>query len=134
MMKGAYADVVEAAGRTPIGPPEPLAGVEANIYGKLRVLEPFGGSVKDRPAIQIIRDAKSPAPSSPEGQSSRRPAGTTWRGSRMVAVGYAAKTMRRLYKMSEEKMASCARSSKAVVCPTNVEPDDPRLLRGASSG
>jgi len=128
MMKGAYADVVEAAGRTPIVRLNRLAaGVEANIYGKLEYLNP-GGSVKDRPAIQIIRDAEEAGILRPGGTIVEATSGNTGMGLAMVAAIRGYKTICVMPdKMSEEKMAALrALGSRVVVCPTSVEPDDPR--------
>lgn len=128
MMKGAYSDIVEAVGRTPIVRLNRLAeGVEANIYAKLEYLNP-GGSVKDRPAIQIIRDAEESGALRPGGTIVEATSGNTGMGLAMVAAIRGYKTICVMPdKMSEEKMAALrALGSRVVVCPTSVEPDDPR--------
>ena len=128
MMKGSYSDVVEAVGQTPIVRLNRLAeGVEANIYAKLEYLNP-GGSVKDRPAIQIIRDAEESGALRPGGTIVEATSGNTGMGLAMVAAIRGYKTICVMPdKMSEEKMAALrALGSKVVVCPTSVEPDDPR--------
>ena len=128
MMKGAYSDVVEAVGNTPIVRLNRLTeGLEANIYVKLEYLNP-GGSVKDRPAIQIIRDAEEAGTLRPGGTIVEATSGNTGMGLAMVAAIRGYKTVCVMPdKMSEEKMAALrALGAKVVVCPTNVEPDDPR--------
>ncbi len=128
MMKGAYANVVEAVGNTPIVKINSLArGVKADIYAKLEFLNP-GGSVKDRPAIQIIRDAEEDGSLRPGGTIVESTSGNTGMGLAMVAAIRGYKTIFVMPdKMSEEKIASLrAFGAKVVVTPTNVEPEDPR--------
>jgi len=128
MMKGACADVLEAVGNTPIVRLNRLGvGVKASIFVKLEYLNP-GGSVKDRPAIQIINDAEEAGLLRPGGTIVEATSGNTGMGLAMVAAIRGYKTVCVMPdKMSEEKMAALrALGAKVVVCPTNVEPDDPR--------
>ena len=128
MMKGAYSDVISAIGNTPLVRLNSLAeGVSENIYGKLEYLNP-AGSVKDRPAVQIIRDMEESGRLQPGGTIVEATSGNTGMGLAMVACVRGYKTVCVMPdKMSEEKMAALrAFGSKVVVCPTNVEPEDPR--------
>ncbi|MGM0574187.1 MAG: cystathionine beta-synthase [Myxococcota bacterium] len=128
MMKGAYENVVQAVGDTPIVRINRLAShVEADIYAKLEFLNP-GGSVKDRPAIQIVDDAEAEGRLRPGGTIVECTSGNTGMGLAMVAAIRGYKCVFVMPdKMSEEKMASLrAFGAKVVVTPTNVEPDDPR--------
>ena len=55
-MRGALNNVLEAMGNTPIIRLNKVAShVDATIYVKLEYMNP-GGSIKDRPALQIIED------------------------------------------------------------------------------
>ena len=57
-MKGALNSILDAMGNTPIVRLNKLAShVEANIFVKLEYLNP-AGSIKDRPALQIIEDLR----------------------------------------------------------------------------
>jgi len=129
MMKGAVANVIEAVGNTPIVKLNKLGQhvAPAEIYCKLEFLNP-GGSVKDRPAIQIVDDAEREGRLKPGGTIVEATSGNTGMGLAMVAAVRGYKTIFVMPdKMSEEKMAALrAFGSKVVVCPTNVEPDDPR--------
>lgn len=99
----------------------------AEIYCKLEYLNP-GGSVKDRPAIRIIDDAEREGRLKPGGTIVEATSGNTGMGLAMVAAVRGYKTIFVMPdKMSEEKIAALrAFGSKVVVCPTNVEPEDPR--------
>jgi len=128
MMKGAFANVVEAVGQTPIVRLNALAShVAADVYCKLEYLNP-GGSVKDRPAIQMVDDFEAEGRLRPGGTIVEATSGNTGMGLAMVAAVRGYKTIFVMPdKMSEEKIAALrAFGSRVVVCPTNVEPDDPR--------
>ncbi|MCB9729454.1 MAG: pyridoxal-phosphate dependent enzyme [Deltaproteobacteria bacterium] len=128
MMKGAFANVVAAVGHTPIVRINRLAShVPANVYAKLEFLNP-GGSVKDRPAIQIVDDAEAEGRLRPGGTIVEATSGNTGMGLAMVAAIRGYKSIFVMPdKMSEEKMAALrAVGARVVVCPTNVEADDPR--------
>ena len=128
MMKGAVANVVAAVGNTPIvRMNRSAAHVAAHIYAKLEYLNP-GGSVKDRPAIQIVDDAEQSGRLSAGGTIVEATSGNTGMGLAMVAAIRGYKTIFVMPdKMSEEKMASLrAFGARVVVCPTNVEPEDPQ--------
>ena len=128
MMKGAVANIVEAVGDTPIVAVNKLAAhVQADVYAKLEYLNP-GGSVKDRPAIQIIDDAEKEGILRQGGTIVEATSGNTGMGLAMVAAVRGYKTVFVMPdKMSEEKIAALrAFGSRVVVCPTDVAPDDPR--------
>lgn len=129
LMHGAFPNVVAAVGRTPIVKINKVAGhvAPAKIYCKLEYLNP-GGSVKDRPAIRIVDDAEREGRLKPGGTIVEATSGNTGMGLAMVAAVRGYKTVFVMPdKMSEEKMAALrAFGSKVVVCPTNVEPEDPR--------
>ena len=127
MMRGAFNNVVEAVGRTPIVRLNKLGGhVAADVYAKLEYLNP-GGSVKDRPAIQMIDDYEAEGRLRPGGTIVEATSGNTGMGLAMVAAVRGYKTIFVMPdKMSEEKMAALrAFGAKVVVCPTNVAPEDP---------
>ncbi|MEE2779438.1 MAG: pyridoxal-phosphate dependent enzyme [Myxococcota bacterium] len=135
MMKGAYGNIIEAIGHTPIVRVNALAShVSANIYAKLEFLNP-GGSSKDRPALQIILDAEAEGSLRPGGTIVECTSGNTGMGLAMVAATRGYKTIFVMPdKMSEEKIASLrAFGARVVVTPTNVEPEDPRSYYSVAS-
>jgi len=133
-MKGAVHNVLEAVGNTPIVKLNNVgAYVAADIYVKLEYMNP-GGSMKDRVAINIIRDYERRGLLKPGGTIVEATSGNTGMGLALVAAirGY-----RCIFvmpdKMSEEKIKALqAFGARVVVCPTHVDPDDPRSYYSVS--
>jgi cystathionine beta-synthase len=128
MMKGARANVLEAIGQTPIIKLNKLAAhVKSDIYVKLEYLNP-GGSMKDRVAMNIIRDAERRGLLGPGSTIIEATSGNTGAGLALVAAIRGYKCIFVMPdKMSSEKIASLrAFGAKVVICPTAVEPEDPR--------
>ena len=127
-MTGAKGNILEAIGRTPIVKLQKVARhVAAEIFVKCEYLNP-GGSMKDRVARNIVEDAERRGLLGPGARSSRRPAATpawAWRWWRPCAATRCVFVMPD--KMSQEKVAGLrAFGARVVICPTAVEPDDPR--------
>ena len=120
--------ILDLVGNTPLVKCNKLAThVKANIYLKLEYLNP-GGSVKDRPALQMIADAEASGELRPGGTIVEATSGNTGMG---LAMAAAVKGYKCIFvmpdKMSEEKIRSLrAVGAKVVVCPTAVEPEDER--------
>jgi len=128
LMKGAVANVIDAVGQTPIVKLNKVAShVRSGVYAKLEYLNP-AGSVKDRPAIQIIDDAEASGRLRPGGTIVEATSGNTGMGLAMVSAVRGYKCIFVMPdKMSEEKIAALrAFGAEVQVTPTNVEPDDPR--------
>ncbi len=127
MIKAAN-NILELVGNTPLVKCQKIAPhVKANIYLKLEYLNP-GGSVKDRPALQMIEDAEESGELRPGGTIVEATSGNTGMG---LAMAAAVKGYKCIFvmpdKMSEEKIRSLrAVGAKVVVCPTAVEPEDER--------
>src|SRR3954467_14395499 len=128
MMKGARATVLDAIGHTPIVKHNKVAAhVKSDIYVKMEYLNP-GGSMKDRVALNIIRDAERRGLLQPGGTIVEATSGNTGAGLAMIAATRGYKCIFVMPdKMSQEKIAALrAFGAKVVICPTAVEPDDPR--------
>ena len=128
LMPGAKANITEAIGGTPIVRLNKIAAhVKSSIYVKCEYLNP-GGSMKDRVALNIIRDAERRGLLAPGGTIVEATSGNTGAGLAMVGAlrGYNAIFVMP-DKMSNEKIANLrALGAKVVLCPTAVEPSDPR--------
>ena len=127
-MKGTFNTVLDAVGNTPIVRLNKVAShVQPNIFVKLEYLNP-GGSVKDRPALQIIADLEASGRLKPGGTIVEATSGNTGMGLAMAAAVKGYKTIFIMPdKMSSEKIQSLrAFGSRVLVTPTNVEPEDPR--------
>ena len=127
-MTGAKSNILEAVGGTPIVKLQKLARhVAADIYVKCEYLNP-GGSMKDRVARNIVTDAERRGQLGPGGTIVEATSGNTGMGLALVAAlrGYACVFVMP-DKMSPEKVAGLrAFGARVVICPTAVEPDDPR--------
>jgi cystathionine beta-synthase len=128
LMQGAVADLTQAIGHTPIVRLNRVAeGIESEIYIKLESLNP-AGSMKDRVALNIIRDAEARGMLGPGGTIIEATSGNTGAGLAMVAAIRGYKCIFVMPdKMSSEKIDTLrAYGAKVVICPTAVEPSDPR--------
>ena len=128
MMKGARATVLDAIGSTPIVKLNKVAAhVKSDIYVKLEYLNP-GGSMKDRVAMNIVRDAERRGLLGPGSTIIEATSGNTGAGLALVAAIRGYKCIFVMPdKMSNEKIAGLrAFGAKVVICPTAVEPEDPR--------
>lgn len=127
MMRGALSDITKAVGHTPIVKLNRVSeGVEADIYVKCEYLNP-GGSHKDRVALNMIRDAEA-AGLKPGGTIVEATSGNTGAALAMVAAIKGYKCVFVMPdKMSQEKVSTLrAYGARVVICPTAVEPEDPR--------
>ncbi|MFB6351635.1 MAG: PLP-dependent cysteine synthase family protein, partial [Bradymonadaceae bacterium] len=121
-------NILEVIGDTPLVRCHTLADhVDNDIYLKLEYLNP-GQSVKDRPALQIIEDAEEEGKLEPGGTIVEATSGNTGMG---LALAAANKGYNCIFvmpdKMSDEKIKTLrAFGARVVLCPTAVEPDDPR--------
>jgi cystathionine beta-synthase len=126
-MKGAREDISQAVGNTPIVKLERIGqGLAADIYVKCEYLNP-GGSHKDRVARNMIRRAEEGG-LKPGGTIIEATSGNTGASLALLA---AIKGYKCIFvmpdKMSQEKISSLrAYGARVVVCPTAVEPEDPR--------
>src|SRR5690606_13089277 len=128
LMPGAVPSVIEAIGSTPIVRLNAVAAdVESDIYVKLEYMNP-AGSMKDRVGLNIIRDAEARGMLGPGGTIVEATSGNTGAGLAMVAAIRGYKCVFVMPdKMSHEKIdALRAYGAKVVICPTAVEPSDPR--------
>ena len=120
--------LIDLVGNTPLVRLERFSGqVPPTILAKVEYLNP-GGSVKDRIGLAMVEAAERAGRLAPGGTIVEPTSGNTGMGLAMVAVqrGY-----RCVFvmpdKMSREKIDLLrAFGAEVVVCPTAVEPDDPR--------
>lgn len=128
LMPGAVPSVIEAIGNTPIVRLNAVtADIESEIYVKVEYMNP-AGSMKDRVGLNIIRDAEERGMLGPGGTIIEATSGNTGAGLAMVAATRGYKCIFVMPdKMSQEKIQALrAYGAKVVICPTAVEPSDPR--------
>ena len=121
-------NVLGTVGNTPLVRINRLAEeVPCTVLGKVEFFNP-GGSVKDRIGITMIEDAEEKGLIEPGGTIIEGTSGNTGAGLALAAI---AKGYRCIFtttdKQSQEKVDVLrALGAEVLVCPTNVEPDDPR--------
>jgi cystathionine beta-synthase len=121
-------NIIEAVGRTPLIRLNRIAqGLKPQIWAKAEMLNP-GGSVKDRIGITMIDDAERRGLLKPGGTIVEGTSGNTGMGLALVAAvrGYKC-VFTTTDKQSKEKVDLLkALGAEVIVCPTAVEPEDPR--------
>src|SRR6476620_4272502 len=108
--------------------------VAAPVLAKLETFNP-GNSIKDRMAIRMVEDAERKGLLNPGGTIIEGTSGNTGMGLAMVAVvkGYKC-VFTTTDKQSKEKVdALKAFGADVIVCPTNVDPEDPRSYYSVST-
>ena len=121
-------NILEAVGRTPlIRLHRTVSGLKPQIWIKAEMLNP-GGSVKDRIGLTMIDDAEKKGLLKPGGTIIEGTSGNTGMGLALVAAvrGYKC-VFTTTDKQSKEKVDLLkALGAEVIVCPTAVEPEDPR--------
>lgn len=121
-------NVLGTIGKTPLVKINRLAeGVPCTVLGKVEFFNP-GGSVKDRIGLSMIEDAEERGLIEPGGTIIEGTSGNTGAG---LAIAAIAKGYRCIFtttdKQSQEKVDVLrGLGAEVLVCPTNVEPEDPR--------
>jgi cystathionine beta-synthase len=129
-------NILDAIGHTPMVRVNAITrGVtEADVLIKLETFNP-GNSIKDRIAVKMIEDAEREGKLKPGGTIVEGTSGNTGMGLAIVA---AVKGYRCVFtttdKQSKEKIdALKAFGAEVIVCPTDVDPEDPRSYYSVSS-
>lgn len=134
IMKGAKANVVDAIGNTPIIKLNHITkGLKSDIYIKLEYMNP-GGSTKDRIGAYMLDQAIKEGKLKPGGTIIEGTSGNTGVGLAMWSAVHGYKCIFVLAdKQSKEKIDNLrAFGAKVVICPTNVQPEDPRSYYSVS--
>jgi cystathionine beta-synthase len=128
-------NILETIGNTPL---VKLNSITKDLKGlflaKIETTNP-GNSIKDRMALKMIEDAEKDGRLKPGGTIIEGTSGNTGMGLAIAAVlkGYKC-IFTSTDKQSKEKFdALRAFGAEVVVCPTNVEPEDPRSYYSVSS-
>jgi cystathionine beta-synthase len=128
-------NVLEAIGNTPmIKLHKVVNGVSATVLAKVETYNP-GNSIKDRMAVKMIEDAEKAGLLKPGGTIIEGTSGNTGMGLAIAAIikGYKC-IFTTTDKQSKEKAdALKAFGAEVIICPTNVEPEDPRSYYSVSS-
>ncbi len=135
-MKKICDTILDAIGHTPMVRINRLThgAIDAEVLVKLETFNP-GNSTKDRMALKMIEDAERAGKLKPGGTIIEGTSGNTGMG---LAIAAVVKGYRCIFtttdKQSKEKIdALKAFGAEVVVCPTNVDPEDPRSYYSVSS-
>jgi cystathionine beta-synthase len=128
--------ILDAIGETPMVRLNriPNGIISATVLAKIETFNP-GNSIKDRMAVKMIEDAERAGLLKPGGTIIEGTSGNTGMGLAIAAVvkGYKC-IFTTTDKQSKEKIdALKAFGAEVIVCPTNVDPEDPRSYYSVSS-
>ena len=129
-----YENVLATIGNTPLVRLNKVAtGIQATLHAKCEFMNP-GGSVKDRPGLEMIEAAEREGKLKPGGTIVEATSGNTGVG---LAIAAAVKGYRSIFvipdKMSEEKINLLrAFGARVIITPTAVAPQDPRSYYSVS--
>ena len=129
-----YNNVLETIGNTPLIRLNKITkDIKATVYAKVETTNP-GNSVKDRMALKMIEDAEAAGVIKPGGTIIEGTSGNTGMGLALACIVKGYKLVCVLNdKQSKEKMDILrAVGAEVVVCPTAVEPSDPRSYYSVS--
>ena len=127
-MKDVYNHIVDTIGNTPLVRLNKITkDFPCEVYAKVEYFNP-GNSIKDRIALQLIEDAEKSGKLKPGDTIVECTSGNTGMGLALVAIAKGYKCVFTLAdKMSKEKVDILrAMGAEVHVCPTDVEPEDPR--------
>ena len=127
-------NILETIGNTPLIKLNKItAEVDALVLAKVEYFNP-GNSVKDRMALKMVEDAEKDGRLKPGGTIVEGTSGNTGMGLALAAIvkGYKLICVS-TDKQSKEKFDILkAVGAEVIVCPTDVEPDDPRSYYSTS--
>lgn len=129
-----YNNILETIGNTPLVKLNRVTkGMKGTILAKVETTNP-GNSVKDRMAVKMIEDAEKAGLIKPGGTIIEGTSGNTGMGLALACIIKGYKLICVLNdKQSKEKMDILrAVGAEVVVCPTAVEPTDPRSYYSVS--
>jgi cystathionine beta-synthase len=130
-----YHNILKTIGNTPLVKINRITrDLPCDVYAKVETVNP-GNSIKDRMALKMIEDAEKAGLLKPGGTIVEGTSGNTGMGLAIAAVikGYKC-IFTTTDKQSKEKVdALKAFGAEVIVCPTDVEPEDPRSYYSVSS-
>src|SRR6476620_6006601 len=128
-------NILETIGNTPLVRLNRITKeLPCEVLAKVEYFNP-GNSIKDRMAVKMIEDAEKSGKLKPGGTIIEGTSGNTGMGLAMAAIikGYKC-IFTTTDKQSKEKVdALRAFGAEVIVCPTNVDPEDPRSYYSVSS-
>ncbi|GIV42848.1 MAG: cystathionine beta-synthase [Vicingaceae bacterium] len=130
-----YENILQTIGNTPLVKINKITkDLPCLVLAKVETFNP-GNSIKDRMALKMIEDAEKSGKLKPGGVIIEGTSGNTGMG---LAIAAAIKGYKCIFtttdKQSKEKIdALKALGAEVIVCPTDVDPEDPRSYYSVSS-
>lgn len=128
MAERVYNNILETIGNTPLVKlNRVVADLPCKVYAKVETFNP-GNSIKDRMALKMLEVAEKEGKIKPGGTIIEGTSGNTGMGLALAAIvkGYKC-IFATTDKQSKEKADILkAHGAEVIVCPTNVDPEDPR--------
>lgn len=133
-MNRVYDNILQTIGNTPlIKLHRVVADLPCDVYAKVETFNP-GNSIKDRMALKMLEVAEQEGKIKPGGTIIEGTSGNTGMGLALAAIvkGYKC-IFATTDKQSKEKADILkAMGAEVIVCPTDVEPEDPRSYYSVS--
>lgn len=128
-----YSNIIEVIGNTPLVRINNVIETNALVLAKVETFNP-GHSIKDRMALKMIEDAEKEGKLKKGGTIIEGTSGNTGMGLALVAIQKGYKCIFVLAdKQSKEKMDILkAVGAQIKICPTDVDPEDPRSYYSVS--
>ena len=123
-----YNSIVDTIGNTPMVRLNKVSrGIKGTVLAKVEYFNP-GNSMKDRMAIKMVEDAEKAGLLKPGGTIIEGTSGNTGMGLALAAVAKGYKCIFVMADKQSQEKINILKSvgAEVVVCPTNVEPEDPR--------
>ena len=127
-------NILETIGNTPLVKINKLTTeIEALVLAKVETFNP-GNSVKDRMAVKMIEDAEADGRLKPGGTIVEGTSGNTGMGLALAAIVKGYKLICVISDKQSKEKSDILRAvgAKVIVCPTDVEPTDPRSYYSVS--
>jgi cystathionine beta-synthase len=123
-----YQNILETLGNTPMVRLNNVTqGLKCTVLAKVEYFNP-GNSVKDRIAVEMINEAERTGKLKPGGTIIEGTSGNTGFGLALVAVVRGYRCICTITDKQSQEKIDILRSlgAEVIVCPTNVEPEDPQ--------
>ncbi|MQP25559.1 pyridoxal-phosphate dependent enzyme [Flavobacterium sp. LMO8] len=127
-------NILETIGNTPLVQLNKVTSeVDALVLAKVETFNP-GNSVKDRMAVKMIEDAEADGRLKPGGTIIEGTSGNTGMGLALAAIVKGYKCIFVISDKQSKEKSDILRAvgAKVIVCPTDVEPTDPRSYYSVS--
>ncbi|MBA3648827.1 MAG: pyridoxal-phosphate dependent enzyme [Chitinophagales bacterium] len=129
-----YNHIIETIGNTPLVKLHKVTkGIQATVLAKVESFNP-GNSIKDRIALKMIDEAEKKGWLEPGGTIIEGTSGNTGMGLALAAIAKGYKCIFTTTDKQSKEKADILRAvgAEVIVCPTNVEPEDPRSYYSVS--